>query len=209
VRKITFVLFLTGLTLGWSLTASAQHRRISAADYGGHSQQAVSAALGFYAPGAAGLTDKINGSSATASPVVSGLFGIGGDYEYSLDTNFTIGGLVRYYSTSDSTTDANTQTVSGWTLSGLAKAYFPSDRFLPYLGAGVGLVSMELKNAHNGATDDYNPSATIGFSYVMGLLYKIDDRMAFGVESLRVIALGEKLNGTPISDFMFKGRFSF
>ncbi len=190
--------------------ASAQTKRASGGDYHSSSgQHAVSAALGIYSPGAALYTAKINGNDASERPGVSGLFGIGGDYEYIVAPDLTVGGFFRYYSSSDSTTQNNEQKVSAWTLAGQVRAYLPTEHWLPYLGAGLGMVSASLKNSSNGNSQDYDPSATIGLNMAMGLLYKVDERVAFGVENLRVWALGEKTNGMPINDFMFKGRFVF
>jgi outer membrane protein W len=195
-------------------TADAQSRRVSAPDYrGGTAQHAISGAFGFYGAGAATLYAKINNSDQTTSPRASGFFGIGGDYDYLYADDLSFGALFRYYSTSDSFETSGGGQVeekdSAWTLAAMAKYYFPSEHFIPYFGAGLGVVSATVRRSVNGQSSDYDPAATIGFNMSMGILYKINSQMSFGVENLRVLALGEKLNGRPIDDFMFKGRFTF
>jgi len=198
------------LALGLSLSAMAQQRRISASDYRGSSGiHAVSGAFGFYSPGTALLIDTSRTGSQSTSPAVSGFFGIGGDYEYLYASDLTFGGFFRYYSTSDSISSSTEQKVAAWTLSGMARAYFNTDNFAPYIGGGFGLVNVSVKNTTNGTSSDWEPSTTLGFNMAIGVLYKFNDQVGIGVENLRVFALGEKVQGMPINDFMFKGRFIF
>lgn len=196
-------------TLALSITAAAQSRRISASDYRGSSSgtHAISGAFGFYNPGSALLIDtsKATGSQ-NVSPAASGFFGIGGDYEYIMAPDFTVGGLFRYYSTSDSITNTQEQRVAGWHLGGMAKAYLSTDNFAPYIGAGLGMINLSVKNTTGGSSTDIE-ATTLGFTMSLGVLYKFSDTMQFGVENLRAWGLGEKLQGMPINDFMFKGRF--
>lgn len=197
--------------LAFAVTASAQSRRVSASDYRGSGQHAISGAFGFYSPGTSLLIDtsKTGGTSQNASPNVSGFFGIGGDYEYLYANDLTFGAFFRYYSTSDSITSSTEQKVSAWTISGMARAYLHSEHWAPYIGAGLGIVNASVRNSTGGTSVDYEPSATIGFNMALGLLYKVNDQIAIGAENLRVFALGEKIQGMPINDFMFKGRFIF
>jgi opacity protein-like surface antigen len=196
-------------TLAMSVTAAAQSRRISASDYRGSSssgQHAVSGAFGFY--NGSGLlidTSKTAGAQSDG-PTVSGFFGIGGDYEYVMANDFTVGGLFRYYSTSDSVSSSVEQRVAGWHIGGMAKCYLTTENFAPYIGAGLGIINLSVKRTSAGTSTDIE-ATSLGFTMALGVLYKFSDTMQFGVENLRAWGLGEKMQGMPINDFMFKGRF--
>ncbi|MGE3974642.1 MAG: hypothetical protein AB7F59_08965 [Bdellovibrionales bacterium] len=194
-----------------SLSEAQTMRRTNVRAYSSESQHAVSGALGFYSPGNTTWSGTANGTGSIVTPTVSGMFGIGGDYEYIWKPDVTFGGIFRYYSTSDSSNSSGTnieETVKLWTLGGMMKAYAHTESWTGYLGTGIGAISPSLKRVTGTTTVDTEVSMGFGLYMAMGLLYKFNDQMAFGVENLRAMGLGEKINGWPINDFMFKGRFT-
>jgi hypothetical protein len=182
------------------------------ANYGG-AQHAASGAIGFYSPGYTSWNGTQGGNTHSINPKSSGLFGVGGDYEYIYKPDLTIGGIFRYYSTGDNigngTATTNEETVRIWTLGAMVKAYASSEDWLGYVGTGLGVLAPTYKLQTGGTTVDYDINTGFGFYFAMGLQYKVNKQMSFGIENLRAMGLGEKINGWPINDFMFKGRFTF
>ena len=193
---IRFPLVCLAAALLWSPLLEAQARVGS---------NAVSVGLGFFGNGGAFLASSNN----TRSQTLSGLFGLGGDFEHFIQPDTSIGAIFRYYNTSDSlpsgagTADA-TETLM--TLGGLLKAYLlTTPNWDGYLSTGLGYVAATAKLG-TGATVD--PSG-FGFYLGFGALYKWNSDIAFGFENLRMIALGDKINGWPLNDFLLKARFAF
>jgi hypothetical protein len=164
----------------------------------------ASAAFGFLAPGANSLTGTVNGTTQTTSFNVSGLFGLGGDYEYMMDENFSLGGVLRYYNASSTIGTTNYQD----TLFGLgadARAYLRVKEFLPYASAGL----MFMAPGVTAGSNNFNISSGIGMMMNVGLLYEINETVAVGLETMRLMGLSNSINGNIIEDYMFKGRFAF
>jgi len=211
-----FFLTLTSATVQAQIYKRAT-QPTSNVNYGGGgssygAQHAVSGALGFYSPGNATWVGTANGSSNVVTPRVSGLFGIGGDYEYLWSNDFTLGGIFRYYSTSDSlTTGATTteETVRLWTLGGMAKAYYHASVWSAYFGTGFGVLAPTYKLQTGTTTVDTEISTGFGFYLAVGWLFRVNEQIGIGVENLRAMSVGEKMQGWAINDFMFKGRFTF
>lgn len=168
----------------------------------------ISPMLGFMGPGHATLTDNINGTDDSAEMNVSGFYGIGADYEYGLKNDLSVGGMFRYYSSND-TIGRTDETDTAMLLGGIAHARFlNTDKWAAYLGSGLTLVKVSVKNTPpTGGARTYSPPMTLGVPFALGLGYKLNDTMTLGIEHLQVLALGDKVNGWPVSDFMF--RFSF
>ena len=166
----------------------------------GTGKHVVSPMLGFMGPGSAVLTDSPGGTESTTMQAISGFYGIGADYEFQMKEDLSLGGMFRYYSSTDSVNGADmTDTV--FILGGLAHAQvINTDKWHGYLGSGVSLVKATAKRG----TNNYSPSMTLGLPLALGLGYKLSDSMILGIENLRVLALGDKVNGWAVNDFMFR-----
>lgn len=177
----------------------------------GSPMHAVSGLFGFYAPG---WTTYTGNSSATGTPVSvnpksSGFFGIGGDYEYLYRSDLSFGALLRYYSTGDTYGSTTDESLGLLTIGGFVKANAELNDWNPYVMTGLGIISPTYKTTTAGATTTVDISMGFGFYFGMGMLYKINSQLSVGVENLRMVAVGEKINGTPICDYMLKGRYTF
>jgi len=161
----------------------------------------ISPMLGFMGPGSNEITDN----NAARSFTLSGLFGIGADYEYGLKNDFSVGGLFRYYSTNDTvgTTDT-TETVM--LIGGLAHAtFYNTDKWHAYIGSGLTLIQATIKvTPQNGSSTTFSPGMTLGLPFALGIGYHLNDTMTIGIEHLQVLALGDKVNGWPVSDYMVR-----
>lgn len=126
------------------------------------------------------------------------------------DEDFGIGGIIRYYSTSDETrTDIKTS-YSYWGLGPIARFHFPNKKFDFSFGTGLILGApsgkVEPKTGTNTKVD-----ASIHMMPVisMGILYKLTGTVALGFDSTRYLTLGSQINGWLQQDYMLKARFSF
>jgi hypothetical protein len=205
-KLILFVPML--LSLSSSAFAQTTHRKStyseptksvftsSSSDNAG--RMAVSGALGFY--GGEGFYTANNSQAPTT---ISGLFGFGGDFDYYLYDDLSIGGLLRYYSTSDSVNgDDRTNTLL--TLGGTVRAHIiETSHWSANLATGLGILNGTVKQ---GSTT-YDPGSTFGLYFGTTLLYKFSSQLAFGIENMRMMGLGSNVNGWPLNDFMFKVRF--
>lgn len=203
------ILALAFMSFGASAIAAGKSYAGSSnsVSYGGSHQHAFSGGLGFYGMGATNYQAKVSGADVNVSPApLSGLFGLGLDYEYILKDHLTVGGLFRYYSTSDSlgtgtTVDTKTTVLS---LGGIVRGYMDAEDFKFFLGTGLGILSI----TYNSGPTSYDIPMGFGFYIDGGVLYKINDQFSLGIEHLRALAVGDKINGTPIADYLIKGRFT-
>jgi hypothetical protein len=125
-----------------------------------------------------------------------------------LKDDFTVGGMFRYYNSSDTVaTVDHTDTVT--MLGGIAHAqFYNNERWNAYLGSGLTFLKVSVKLSNNGpAAGTYSPAMTLGVPFALGIGYKLNDNLTLGVEHLQVLALGDKINGWPVSDFMFRLSF--
>lgn len=208
--KISLSILTIAVVIMASSVSLAQTRRYSPSGTTSTSSRnmAISGALGFYAPGGAVYTGKIGGTDSVQSPNVSGLFGIGADFDYWINSDFSVGGLFRYYSTSD-TAGASEFTNRLLTIGATAKAYLiDTNSWDGYFTTGLGIISPSWKQTSGTVTQELDVSMGFGFYFGMGVLYKINPTLGVGVENLRMVAVGEKINGWPLSDYMFKVRFA-
>lgn len=168
---------------------------------GNTGRMAVSGGLGFYGAHGAQYVEGNNNDG----PKLSGLFGLGGDFEYFLAEDMSVGGIFRYYSTSDSFSGAEF-TDTFMTLGGIVRAHlFETTSWTGGLTTGLGMLTGSSKS---GSTT-VNSGTAFGFYFGLHALYKINPNLAVGVENLRMIALGDKANGWPLSDYFAKARFMF
>lgn len=170
--------------------------------------------IGMFGSGPVAMTGKPNGGTFdnTVYNGLSGIFGIGGDYEYMVKSDIGVGGLFRYYSTEDSggdSTQSLTFKTSTVLLGPIVRAYLiNTDSWMAAITTGITSINASYKVVAGSTTNDYNP--TMHFGWIMGwnLFYKFDSKLAFGIENLRVLAVGDKINGWAVDDFMFKVRIA-
>jgi hypothetical protein len=175
-----------------SYTSSSEHRHI------------ISPVLGFMGSNQAVVHDTVNNVKVARNMMLSGLFGIGGDYEFMLKNDFSIGGFFRYYMTSDTVAGVSVDE-SVFLLGPEVHAYIiNTDSWRGYVGTGLTLVNLKHKEDNKGIDGSISPDMQFGIPFTMGFGYKINDQLTAGIEHRQVLALGEKINGWPVSDFMFR-----
>jgi hypothetical protein len=168
----------------------------------------ISPSIGFMGPGSNTMKDTIGGTESSTSLKMSGLLGIGFDYEYMLKDDFSVGGILRYYQTTDSIAGTK-YTDSAFVIGPIVHAYLVnSSHWLGYVGSGFVVMSLKEKQSAGGADQTYSPDMAVGLPIVMGVAYKINDLMSAGIEHTQVMALGSDINGWPISDFMLRLRLA-
>lgn len=165
----------------------------------------LSGAFGFLAPGQNMLTGTSpNGNIVnTTGFTLSGFFGLGGDYDYMLNKDFSVGGVLRYYSVSttiNSQAWQNTLLALGPTV----RAYLPVGAWLPNVAAGLMYLSPGL--TQNGTA--YTISSGLGLLLSAGILYPLNDSVSLGIEVSRFTGWANSINGNLVDDYMFKGRFA-
>lgn len=163
----------------------------------------ISGAFGFLAPGANRVDGTINSQPATNAFSLSGLFGIGADYDYMLEKNLSVGGVTRYYNVS---TTINNQNYANtlFVLGPDARAYLPMDNWVPY--ATAGLVFMAPSLTVGGQSMSVN--SALGLMLSAGLLYQLNSSVQLGIETMRLTGMSNSINGNLIEDYMLKGRFA-
>lgn len=185
----------------------------SSSSSGEQGKHVISPLLGFMGPGANVMNDTVSGVQATTSMKLSGLFGIGCDYDYMLKDDFGVGGMFRYYQTDDSISESvGNQNINvsvketAFVLGPTARAYLiNSDHFRGYFGTGLVLLKLTQKlSPDTGASQTFSPDITVGLPFAIGFGYKLTDMFTLGIEHLQVMALGSNINGWPVSDFMVK-----
>lgn len=192
-------------------TTSSSAVTYSSSSSSSGAKHVLSPSLGFYGAGTNYLYGRSNNRDEGASMFLSGLFGIGLDYEYLLKPDFSIGGFVRYYSASDTFANngASQEITNRATIVGATARFYliNTESFLGYFNTGVNTVSVTYKSVVNTTTTEVSPDMGFGFHGAAGILYKVSPLWSIGVENLRVMSLGEKINGWVVNDFMVKARF--
>ncbi len=184
-----------------SASTSSSYSRYSS--YGSSGSMVVSGALGFFASGLGTVTDD----PKSGTSYLSGFYGLGGDFEYFLNSDVSVGGLIRYYTTSD-TLSGTDYTNSLTTLGGAVRAYLVDTNHWSFAGSsGVGFTSAAVKASTRGVSADVDSGMQLSLYLGMTLLYKVNNNIHLGVENLRVLGLGSKLNGWVLSDYMAKISF--
>jgi len=201
------------------LPAEAQRRRVAVSNSMSTNyakpMHYISGALGMFGSSGGYYTGQRSDSNqtTTAANNLSGLFGIGADYDYMMADDLSVGGLFRYYSTSDSLGDStSTQpevTLTALTIGGMVRAYFQTENWIFSAGTGLGIFSPTYKYKQGGTNYDVDVNTGFGLYTSLGMGFKVNEDFVLGVENLRMLGLGEKLNGWILNDFMIKGRFSF
>lgn len=202
MKKLTGWLALAAMIVAYQAEAKTTSYSRSPSAYSSESshKHVISPSLGFMGPGQNILVDGNN----TGQLTLSGLFAIGGEYEYMLKPDLSVGGFIRYYDTSDSS-GGTSLTETAFLLGGLAHAYLiDTNTWQGYVASG--LTILNLKQKTGGVS--VSPDMGFGIPLVMGLGYKINDQFTLGLEHMQVLALGEKINGWPISDLMIRLRIA-
>lgn len=169
--------------------------------YSSESKNILSPSLGFAGVGYNAIQES---DSKTGRMTLSGLFAIGVEYEYMLKDDFSIGGFIRYYNTSDTVAGTKIEETS-FLLGPMAHVYLVNNaNWVGYVGSGFTLLSLTQKQAGTSVS----PSAGLGIPIAMGIAYKFTPKLSGGIEHNQVMALGSDLNGWPISDFLFRLRIA-
>lgn len=201
------------LVVSFATDASAQSRRsrssgtytdstsyTSSTSSGGNTgRMAVSGALGFF-----GGNAVVTANNTQTGQTLTGLFGLGGDFDYYMAEDLSVGAIFRYYSTADTVGPAEI-TNSAMTLGGTIKAYvFDTTNWQGSFMGGLGMLSSQIKSG--GTSVD----SGMGFAFYFGttLMYKWSSSMQFGIENLRAFAIGSANNGWALNDYMAKVRIA-
>jgi hypothetical protein len=216
---LKFIFVVIPLLLVFTFEASAQSRRrrttydsgtsysdtsttssSSISSGGGNAgRMAVGGGIGFYGSGGA---TYVQGTS-TASPALTGMFGLGGDFDYYLADDFSVGGVFRYYSTSD-TVNSTEYSNTLMTIGGIARAHvFETANWSGNISTGFGMLSATVKSGNS----TVDPGTNFGLYFGLATFYKFSSSMHIGFENLRMMGLGTATNGWPLSDFFIKARF--
>lgn len=170
-------------------------------------QKAVSGVFGFFSSGLGTISDSDNSGNST----LSGLFGLGGDFDYFIDSDISVGAILRYYSTTDSLNHTDyTNTLT--TLGGVLRAYLVDTRNWSFVGTtGLGLTGATVKSSPANPNNAKSVDSGMGFGLYlgMGVMYKLNSTTRVGVENMRILGLGDRLNGWVLSDYMAKATFFF
>ena len=142
------------------------------------------------------------------TPSLSGMLNIGGDYEYMLQTDFGVGGLFRYYSTSDDWQNNVTASYSNWVIGPYARFHFPNRFFDFFFGPGLGFGNPTGEYKTSATKTNLDAGTQLMPFYQMGVLIGISQNLAVGFETMRLLSLGRTINGWVQSDYTFKVRFS-
>jgi hypothetical protein len=205
VLVLFFALNAQGQTQYQAQTQSRPHYRspqASSSD-GLSRHNYISGAFGFLAPGANTLVGTVNGNQQVTSFQTSGLFALGGDYDYLINKDFSIGGILRYYNCSSSIAGQTVQDTL-FALGPDVRAYLPSGNFLPYVGAGFIYMAPGVTVGNN----SYSITSGLGLMLSMGILYNLTETIGLGVETTRLTGLSSSINGNLVEDYMLKGRFA-
>lgn len=170
--------------------------------------QIFSGALGFV--GTNGFNYNVDSTNQGSQAALSGLFALGAEYEYMFHEDIGLGGLFRYYSTSDDLTTDVKYSYSYWGLGPMARFHIPNNMFDFSFGTGFLLGAPSGKREpKNGTTTKLDGSVHFLPFINLGVMYKVTSAIAVGVDTTRVMAIGSQLNGLLQEDFMFKVRFHF
>lgn len=163
----------------------------------------LSPSLGFQGPGSNSLND--DDYTNAASMQLSGVIGVGAEYEYMLKDDFSVGGIVRYYQ-GTGTIGQQRWTESAFVFGGMAHAYLiNTNTWIGYVGSGLTILSLKKKPSGGVA---YSPDPALGLPIAMGVAYKFNEKLALGLEHTQILAWSRDVNGWPVSDFMIRLRIA-
>jgi hypothetical protein len=159
--------------------------------------KAVSGAFGFFSSSLGQISE---GKDAKYSDL-SGLFGFGGDFDYFIKPTMSAGAILRYYYTTDSIAGVDRKD-SLLTMGAVFRAYLIDTNDWSFVATGgFGIVDAKVKSSPGTSVDS---DLAFGAYMGMGVFYKCTNSVRVGVENLRVLGLGEHVNGWVLSDYMGK-----
>jgi len=203
VSTLVATLLLASVASAQYKTSTYSTSSYTASDRGG-GRNFISGALGFMAPGQNVLYGtNSSGNGQTAVFNLSGFFGIGGDYDYMWKKDLSVGGFLRYYSTTSNYNNSNFKN-SLFTLGPDLRGYLQNETWVAYMGAGFAYILPTYTQDNNTISVD----GTFGLMMEIGMLYKVSETFGLGLENMRLIGLSSKVNGIPLDDLMVKARFS-
>jgi Outer membrane protein beta-barrel domain len=199
VSLFSFIFFL-----GAEVLAQSHSSSYSGSGFSGR-RNYISGAFGLLAPGQNMLTGTTNNGNTvnTTGFTLSGLFGIGADYDYMENGNFSFGGTLRYYNVS-TTINGQAWQNTLFTIGPTVRGYIPIDKWQPTVGVGLMYLAPGLTQSNTA----YTVSSGVGLMLSLGVLYQLNETVALGIETMRLTCLSNNMNGNLIEDYMFKGRFA-
>lgn len=167
----------------------------------------LSGVLGWFGTEQARLwkDSKTNGNNFA----LSGLIGVGGDFEYFADTDLSVGALIRYYGTGDDYNADVKVSMSSFAFAPAIRFHLPHKRTDFYVGSGMGFTSSSSKLESGGTSTTTDTGATFTAFLQAGVLYAITDQIAAGFETTRYLPLSPEFNGWLLQDFLLKTSFTF
>jgi hypothetical protein len=168
--------------------------------------KAVSGALGTFASN----TGTVSDSDHAFQQNLSGFFGLGGDFDYFLENDMSVGAIFRYYSAADTLAHVDyTDTLT--TIGAVFRAYLLDTSHFSFVGTGgIGLADAKVTVSPPNASNSADSSMTFGLYMGWDVMYKLNSTTRIGVENMRILGLGRgRLNGWVLSDYMAKVTFFF
>ena len=145
-----------------------------------------------------------DGDAGSRTLPLSGLAGLGGDFEYMVDYDFGMVATVRYYTLSEEVEDANEDfKLSAFSLGASARFHYLMKFWNFYFSPGLSFTTASTEYGEN----ESEAALTVAPTLALGVMVAITEAVSLGVENYRVIGMGAALNGTIIDDFMIKARF--
>lgn len=159
--------------------------------------KAVSGAFGFFSSGLGHISEGPNSANSN----LSGLFGFGGDFDYFIKPTMSAGAILRYYNTTDSIASVDRKDTL-LTIGAVFRAYLIDTNEWSFVATtGLGMVDAKVKSSPGNTVDS---DTAFGAYMGMGVFYKCTSSVRVGVENLRILGLGEHVNGWVLSDYMGK-----
>lgn len=126
---------------------------------------------------------------------------LGADYEYTGNSDYGVGGLVRMYQKKDNPSgilDADGLMVLG----GFVRPHFTKKSWDLYVSPGLGLISYDSVNGED--------TTTLGAFLGLGLMYELTSSASIGVENMQThVWFNEDTRGLVMSDLMVRFRMAF
>lgn len=193
-------------------SATTNSYSYSPVDFSNHAgSMHVQGALGWFGTEGAYLWKDSTTNGAT--PNLSGLIAVGGDFEYMLQNDLGVGGLIRYYGSGDvvgkttSNTDIETS-ISTLALGAFSRVHIPHRQFDFYMAPGFGITSTSAKLTAGSTSTTTDTGTVFTFFIQTGLMYALTHNMAAGFETTRYLPWSSEFNGWLLQDFALKFRYS-
>lgn len=200
MRHLVMVIIAYAICLHLNVAQAQQRRLPSNASAARAGTMMLSGGLGFFSSSLGWVSDSDNAMTSN----LSGFYGVGGDFDFFLDSDVSAGAILRYYNTTDTVAKVE-YTNTLMTIGGVFRGYLVDTNHWSLVGTtGAGLVDASVKRASTNVSSGMG----IGLYFGMGIFYKLNRTIMVGVENFRVLGLGDKLNGWVLSDYMVKASFT-